>query len=334
MSSVLAGFILPGLPHPLLAPQAHPGYQRLRGAFQQVEKRIDELNPDVLVIYSTMWASVLGHQVQGRAELQWTHVDDDFHDLGSIPYQFKMDSELAKAVCKAGGERGLHMKYVDYHGFPLDTGSVVALKLINDKKKRPAIVLSSNVYADRAETVVLAKACNDALKAQGKRAVAIVISTLSNRLHQELIPSAQDKIHSLKDQEWNQKILEFLGNGRLEDVAQLSRQIHKEARVQKTNNFKPMWWLSSFMGPHNRYTGEVLAYEAVYGTGSAVVALTPAAQAARDLEFDEDSPDVYTGERNVLGSSAMESAGSGHAGFSSQTLDAGADASDDDGAST
>lgn len=101
------------------------------------------------------------------------------------------------------------------------------------------------------------------------------MSTLSNRLHAEFVNPQDDKIHSLKDQEWNQKILEFLGKGRLEDVSQLSRQIQKEARVKKVNNFKPFWWLSSLMGSHNRYAGQVLAYEAVYGTGSAVIGLKP-----------------------------------------------------------
>jgi aromatic ring-opening dioxygenase catalytic subunit (LigB family) len=327
--SILRGFVLPGLPQPLLTPNAHTGYERLRQGFLKVSEMIDEVNPDVILIYSTMWASVLGHQIQGRKNLEWTHVDDDFHDLGSIKYNFSMDTELAKKICEAGESRGLQMKFVDYHGFPLDTGSVVALKLINEKQKRPAVVFSSNVYADRAETVVLAKAAQEALKTQGKKAVAIVISTLSNRLHQDVLTPAQlkteEKVHSLKDQEWNLKVLEFLGKGRLEDVAQLSRQIQKEARVKKVNNFKPMWWLSSVMGAHNRYKGEVLAYEPVYGTGSAIVALTPAAEAARDLEFDEDSPEFYAGERNVLASvGTVHKDGSFEStGMTSQSLNAG-----------
>lgn len=297
---ILKGFVLPGLPQPLLTPDDHPGYRKLRNAFDQVREEIEQLKPDVILIYSTMWASILGHQIQAREVCQWTHVDEEFHDLGSIPYSFKMDSKLAGAIIAHGEKRGLQMKKVDYHGFPIDTGSVVALKLVNPDQKIPAVIFSSNIYADRAETVVLAKAAVDALKEQKKTAVAIVISTLSNRLHSNFIKPSEEKIHSLKDNEWNLKILEFLSKGRLEDVSQLSRQIQKEARVKKVNNFKPFWWLSTVMGAHNRYEGDVKAYEPVYGTGSAVVGLTPAKSAARDLEFDEDSPDIYMGERNVL----------------------------------
>ncbi|MEZ0391239.1 MAG: hypothetical protein ACAH59_03420 [Pseudobdellovibrionaceae bacterium] len=314
---ILKGFVLPGLPQPLLTPNANPGYQKLRQAFEKVAQEIEALKPDVLLIYSTMWPSVLGHQVQARSLCEWVHVDEEFHDLGSIPYKLQMDSKLAHAIVEAGTKRGLHMKSVDYQGFPIDTGSVVAMKLINPGQKIPAVIFSSNMYADRAETVVLGKAVLDSLKAQNKKAVAIAVSTLSNRLHSKFIDPAKDQIHSLKDQEWNLKILEFLEKGRLEDVAQLSRQIHKEARVKKVNNFKPFWWLSTVMGAHNRYQGDVLVYETIYGTGCAVVGLTPAQFATRDLEFDEDSPEVYVGERNVLADAGSLG------GMSSQTLDPG-----------
>lgn len=322
---VKAGFVLPGLVQPLLTPDANPGYRRLRQAFDKVRERIDELNPDVILIYSTMWPSVLGHQVQLRDRLDWVHVDEEFHELGSIPYSFRMDRAFGEAVVKAGTARGLHMKGVDYHGFPVDTGSVVALKLLDPEGRRRAVIFSSNMYADRAETVVLGKASLDVLKQQGKTAVAVIISTLSNRLHQDFIAPADDRIHSLKDQEWNLKMIEFFEKGRLEDLSQLSRQIQREARVKKVNNFKPLWWLSTVVGPHNRYRGEVLAYEPVYGTGSAVIQMTPTDFSSRDLEFDEDSPDVYAGERNVLGPNPGEGES---AGLSSQTLNAGQEADD------
>lgn len=301
--NIIKGFVLPGLPHPLLCPEKNEGYQKLRSAFDRVREEIANSDADLILVYSTMWPSILGHQIQARPEIKWTHVDELFHDLGSIPYQFKMDSDFAQAYKECCEERGLHARTINYDGFPVDTGSVVALKLINPDNRIPASIVSSNIYADRVETVVLGKATQEALKKENKKAIAVVVSTLSNRLHDEFIDLKDDCIHSAKDEEWNQKILEFLKLGRLEDVAQLSRQIHKEARVSKVVNFKSFWWLSSVMGAHNRYTGDVYEYQPVYGTGSAVVSLTPADQAARDLEFDENEPEFYSGDRNVLGPS-------------------------------
>src|SRR6185312_5897764 len=180
------------------------------------------------------------------------------------------------------------------------------LKLINPNNRLPAVIVSSNIYSDRAETLVLGKAGRDALEKSGKKAIAISITSLSNRLHDHFVDPKDDRINSLKDQEWNQKFLEFLAAGRLEDVSQLSRQFHKEARVNKVANFKPFWWLAAIMGQTNLYAGEVLEYQPIYGSGAAVIGLTPSPRAARDLEFDESDPETFAGERNVLGGGADE----------------------------
>jgi 2-aminomuconate deaminase len=116
----------------------------------------------------------------------------------------------------------------------------------------------------------------------------------------EPILANDDRIHSLKDDEWNRKILEFLGQGRLEDVAQLSRQIHTQVRVQKVVSFKPMWFLSGVNGQNNNLIGEVLAYEALHGAGGAVVHLLPDPNRAGDKEYDEDDVEYYSGDRDVL----------------------------------
>ena len=102
----------------------------------------------------------------------------------------------------------------------------------------------------------------------------MVVSSLSNRMFTEHIDPAEELIHSAKDDEWNKKILEFFGDGRLEDLSQLSREIHGQIRVQKVVAYKPAWWMSA-QWANNNYRGEVLAYEALHGSGGAVIVLTP-----------------------------------------------------------
>ena len=295
---IVAGFVLPGLPHPLLVPDASPAYRRLRDAYEQVRKEIARIKPDLLLLYSTQWLSVIGHQVQAREKPQWVHVDQEWHELGSIPYTLRMDPAFSQAYVGHGERRGLEMRTVDYHGFPIDTGTVVALKLLTPRNEVPASVVSCNMYADRAETIVLGKAARDAVAATGKRAVAIAVTALSNRMHTDIVPFREDRIHSLKDDEWNRKYLEFLGAGRLEDASQLAREFASQANGDQ--KLKAIWWLSAVMGAHNRYEGKVFAYESVYGTGAALVGLTPTGKAAADKEFDEDDAEFYAGDRNVL----------------------------------
>jgi len=297
---LVGSYIVPVHPHTVLVPEQNDGWQRLRDAFDDAAQRIKDADADLLVIYSTTWPSIIGHQIQADPNPEWVMVDHDFHDLGSIPYSFKIDADFAEAWNTANEKRGLKSRTINYTGFPIDVGSVVALKLLNPDNAIPAVIVSSNVYANRAETTVLAKSCLDVIKATGRKAVAVTAMSLSNRMFTAPIEPKDDKIHSLKDDEWNRKILEFLGEGRLEDVGQLSRTIHKQIRVQKVVAFKPMWWLSGMNGNRNNLTGDVLAYEAIHGAGGAVVHLDPTPSGAGDKEYDEDDVEFFAGERNVL----------------------------------
>ncbi len=296
----VVGVMVPGLPHPLLCPQANPGYQRLRDGFEAARQHLLAQRPDLLLVYSTMWPSVIGHQIQADPSPTWVHVDELFHDLGSIPYTFRIDAAFAEQLAATANARGLHARTVAYHGFPIDTGSVVALKLLNPDNALPAVIVSSNVYADRAETIVLGKACRNAAREAGRRMAVVVVGTLSNRLFTDWIDPAHDRIHSPKDEEWNAKLLEFLGQGRLEDAAQLSREVHRQIRVRKVQNFKPFWFWSAVMGAHNRYRGDIFAYEAIVGTGGAVVALIPSDDGIGEKEFDEDDVESFHGDRDVI----------------------------------
>ena len=302
---IVESFVVPVHPHTVLAPEQNQGWGRLRQAYDDAAKIIETSGADLLIIYSTTWPSIIGHQLISDPNPEWVMVDHDFHDLGSIRYSFNIDAEFAKLWNEENKSRGLQSRCVNYHGFPIDVGSVVALTLLNPDNKIPAVIVSSNVYADRSETTVLAKACKELVKRTGRKAVAITAMSLSNRMFTEHIDPKDDRIHSLKDDEWNRKILEFLSDGRLEDVGQLSRTIQQQIRVQKVVNFKPMWWLSAMNDNRNNLTGNVLAYEAIQGAGCAVINLNPAASGFGDKEYDEDDVEVFAGERGVLDSAVV-----------------------------
>lgn len=292
------GYVVPGHPHPLLAPETARPWAALRQAFEEVRREIEATDADLLLLYSTQWISIIGHQMQADPRPVWTLVDPEWHDLGDMPYEFEMDVEFARAYREKAEARGLKARTVAYHGFPIDTGSVVALKLLNPENRIPAGIVSCNMYADRAETLVLGKAAHDAVVATGRKALAIAVTSLSNRMFTTPIDPAADHVSAEKDDEWNRKILEILGEGRLEDVSQLARQFTREAHADQ--KMKAVWWLAAALGQHNRYEGHVFTYQPVWGTGAAVVGLTPSARASANLEFDEEDVDVFVGDRDVL----------------------------------
>ncbi len=294
----IAGYIVPGMPQPLLAPDRSASWRALRQAFDAARSEIESLDADLLLLYSTQWISVIGHQIQAHPEPEWVHVDPEWHELGNMPYRFRMDPTFAAAYEKSARERGLHARTVAYHGFPIDTGTVVALKLLDPDNRIPACVVSCNMYSDRAETLVLGKAAADALRATGRRAVCVAVTALSNRLFTQPIDPTQDRISSLKDDEWNRKLLEILAEGRIEDVSQLARQFTSQAHADQ--KLKAIWWLASVLGQNNNYKGRVFEYQPLWGTGAAVVGLLPSMRAASNLEFDEEDAEFYSGERGVL----------------------------------
>lgn len=299
MNPIVRGYIVPGRPHPLLCPDKAEPWQKLRDGFDRMRAEIESSEADLILFYSTQWISIIGHQIQADPEPEWTLVDQEWHELGDLPYKLRMDVEFAQAVEVAAKQRGLQARTVAYHGFPIDTGTVVASRLLNPDNRLPASVFSCNMYADRAETIVWGKAVRDALQRQGKRAIAVAVTALSNRMFTRPIEPAEDRISSVKDDEWNRKILEILGEGRLEDVAQHAREFTAEANGDQ--KMKAIWWLAALMGQDNSYSGEIFEYQPLVGTGAALVGLTPTSASSTGLEFDEEDVEVFVGDRNVLG---------------------------------
>jgi len=99
---IVKSLIVPAHPHPVLCPEKNPGWQRIRDAFDAARVEIENTDADLLIIYSTLWPSVIGHQIQADPNPKWVMVDADFHDIGSIHYEFETEqwvfSPLAKQI--------------------------------------------------------------------------------------------------------------------------------------------------------------------------------------------------------------------------------------------
>lgn len=284
---IAKALIVPGQPHILLAADRNKGWASLRRAYDGLARQIAALEPELMLVYSTQWFSVIGHLMQTDPAPKWVLVDQNWYEFGEIPYAFRIDSAFGERYCAAAKRYGLQASTVNYHGFPIDTGTVVALKLLNPDNAIAASIVSCNIYAEREETRLLGRAAREAIDAHGKKTVVVVVTNLSNRYEVAEIDPARDRISSMKDDEWNRKILEMLGEGRLEDVAQVAREFGREANADM--GFKAIWWLAALAGENNRYDGKVWDYQPVWGTGNGIVELTPAPQKEIDFEkeFDE-----------------------------------------------
>ena len=295
-NSILKAYVVPGQPHPYLAPDKNPGWASLRRSYEAVGREIANSGAELMLVYSTQWFSVIGHLFQVDPAPKWTLVDQNWYDLGEIPYEFTIDPKFGELYARICKEHGMQAATVAYHGFPIDTGTVVALKLLNPDNAIPASIVSCNIYAEREETRALGFAGRAAIDSYGKKTIVVCVTNLSNRYEVAEIDPASDRISSQKDDEWNRKILEMLGEGRLEDVAQVARDFGREANADM--GFKAIWWLGAVMGENNKYDGKVWDYQPVWGTGNGIVELTPnpAKQIDWEKEFDEGPvPDFAAG---------------------------------------
>ncbi|MGH7907807.1 MAG: hypothetical protein ACREP6_14385 [Candidatus Binataceae bacterium] len=269
---IVKGYILPGLPHMAL-PEDSTARAELRGACRVAGANAFELRPDVLVIFSTQWISVLGHLVQTRPNPTGLHVDENWYDLGDLPYDFRTDLELARATIERGVEKGLQVRPVDYEGFPVDTGTLVALNFFNPRKDIPVVSISCNIYSGRDEELKLGQAAADAIRSLGRRAVVIASTGLSGHYFTSEISDAEDHIVSDADDAENRNLLRILTEGR--PAEEIMERLPEYARKTGADmQFKGFYWLMGAMGAQI-VRGSVLGYGSIWGSGAAVVEFTP-----------------------------------------------------------
>ena len=260
-TGIVGGALLPGMPH-LLAGEPAPSWAALASAARDVGERLRRLEPDVVLLLSTQWFTVLGHQFQCDPNPRGEHVDENWYayDYGHLRYNLAVDTDLAHAWADRIDAAGLQARRTRYTGFPVDTGTVTAAALLGPF---PLAMVSCNLYADPD---VLAPVAAAGVAAAGDRRVAVVaVSGLSSVLIPRWITPAEDRIAEPEHDRWNRKVLDALVAG--DDVAPLRAEFTRAA--QADSQFRAHAFLAGsgvVDGP-----GEVLAYGPVWGTGAAVV---------------------------------------------------------------
>ena len=264
---VVGAFLVPGSPLPVLRPDAPP-YVPTVAAMAQVRRRIEELAPDTLLIYSTQWLAVLDQLWQTRARLSGLQVDDNWHDLGTLRFDLRSDISLARACVKACTEGGISAKGVDYDHFPIDIGTIAANALVNPHGQVPVVIAANNLYHDWETTRKLGEMAVASAIEQGKRVVVLAIGGLSGTLFRDERPLEQDRIANEADDSWNRQILQKMEQG---DVEGLLGEIPLYVRDAKADmGFKHFAWLLGCVGGELK-GAKVLAYGPAYGSGTAVV---------------------------------------------------------------
>lgn len=268
-SFLRAAALVPGLPH-LLMPEMNQSYKDLAQAMSALGDQFEKLGVERILYYSTQWISVLGQLFQAREHLHGVHTDENWHELADLPFDFRIDQAFAAAMASIATDAGYQAKLVDYEGFPVDTGTIVADRLLNRGRFKTNMVASC-VYSDAQDTARLGEIMRLAIESnQGANSVptAVVgVTTLSANWFTHEIDMREDQIRLPEDDQWNKKILDHFRNG---DYISLEKDLPAYTAACKVDmNFKALHFLKG-VGALTE-PAKVHAYGPVYGTGNAVI---------------------------------------------------------------
>ncbi len=265
--SLASGHIVCGLPHILTG--RHPGYLNLTKAMTTIGDGLEAAGVERILYFSTQWISVLGHSFQAGTNVSGLHVDENWHDLPDMPFDFKVDKSFAEKLSAVVAKNGYQTRLIDYKGFPVDTGTIVADLLLN-KGRFSVGMVSCCVYSDYDDTTKMFQIMREVIEQDSKKTAIVAISQLSGRFFTTDIDLREDQIRDAEDDKWNQKLLTCLQEGRYSDLEKLRDEYSKTCKVDM--GLKVMAVLKGLDLLRN--PAKVQSYEAVYGTGNAVVSFS------------------------------------------------------------
>ena len=271
----VAGALVPGMPQ-LRAAEPAVSWKELGAAVEEVGERFRARGVETVLLMSTQWFTVLGHQVQCDARVAGSRNDENWYgyEYGRLRYDLTVDGELAHGWADAIDAAGLQARRTRYPGFPIDTGTITAAALLDPAGAGRWAMVSCNLYADPSAMAEVAGAGVRAADGLGRKVGVVVVSGLSSGLLQRWIAPAEDRIADPAHDRWNRKVLDLVRAGDRDGVLALREEYARAADVD--SQFRAFAFLAGsgvVDGP-----GEVLAYGPVWGTGAAVVWWEPGRQ--------------------------------------------------------
>ena len=265
--TVVAALLVPGSPLPQVA-RDNPPWGALATALERAGAALAKAAPDTLVVYSTQWLAVLDQLWLTRAHMQGEHVDDNWHEYGALPYDIAIDTQLTNAMLGATPSIGIRSKGVDYDGFPLDTGTIVANNFLNPTGKMALVVAANNLYHDSAATEGLGRITAAQAQALGKRVAFVGVGGLSGAFFRSTIDISADRLASPADDDWNRRVLKLLEQGKVDEFRAICPDYARAAKVDM--GFKHAAFVMGGIGWG--FSGATVhGYGPLYGSGGAVV---------------------------------------------------------------
>jgi 2-aminophenol/2-amino-5-chlorophenol 1,6-dioxygenase beta subunit len=286
--SVISGWLAPHPPHlvygenpPQNEPKSRGGWESLRFAYDSCRRQMKEKKPDVIIVHSPHWQTVVGHHVLCVPKLKGLSVDPIFPHLFRYKFEMNVDCDLARAIHDEGKKAGLVMRKMEHPDFRVDYGTIVTLHMMNPDWDIPVVAISANnspyFYDDdvaQDEMLKLGEATKRAIETTGRRAVLAASNTLSH-LHFSKEPNpelpedmSEEHVFSQAQYEWDMKVIDMLRRGDLKAYFKCLPEFMKETFAEVKAG--SLTWMLSAMGMP-KTPAKFHGYGSVIGTGNAVM---------------------------------------------------------------
>ncbi len=286
--SIISGWLAPHPPHlvygenpPQNEPKSRGGWESLRFAYDSCRTQVKEKKPDVIIVHSPHWQTVVGHHVLCVPKLKGLSVDPIFPHLFRYKFEMNVDCDLARAIHDEGKKSGLVMRKMEHPEFRVDYGTIVTLHMMNPDWDIPVVAISANnspyFYDDdvaQDEMLKLGEATKKAIEKTGRRAILAASNTLSH-LHFSREPNpglpedmSKEHVFSQAQYEWDMKVIDMLRRGDLDAYFKCLPAFMKETFAEVKAG--SLTWMLSAMGMP-KIPAKFHGYGSVIGTGNAVM---------------------------------------------------------------
>ena len=233
---IIAGVLAPHPPHlvygenpPQNEPKSECGWENLRWAYERCRNSILAMKPDVLLVHSPHWMTVVGHHVLGVKHFKGLSVDPIFPHLFRYHYDLQVDVDLSLEISKSAEKAGLLTKVMDNPDFRIDYGTICSLHLMNPKWDIPIVSISSNnspYYfsneVGQEQMMILGRATKEAVERTGRRAVLLASNSLSHRhfTWESPIPEdmSQEHVYNHGQYLWDMKMIKLMREGKAKEL--------------------------------------------------------------------------------------------------------------------
>jgi 3,4-dihydroxyphenylacetate 2,3-dioxygenase len=261
------GVISAHLPRICFEEEAPGFYKPLIDGMKAVQKEIEKIKPDAVVLISAHWQSTFDNFVDATPRHKGILTATEAPNLiSNVPYSYPGEEELASQLVKSGQQANIPVVKINDPTYIWDYGAVVPLRYLIPNEDVPVIELSCCWSASLEETYQWGRQIAKVLRESEKRVVFVSSGALSHNLVR-----GPEKHPTLSEQALNNQFIEHLNNNDYASAWEMLPQYARNAGVEAGGRH-----VAALLGAlEGSYKSQFFGYGQSSGSGNVVMTFSP-----------------------------------------------------------